>query len=393
MGSRRDFLQSAGASLAVVGNGLVLSPMVQQLALADVSPPRGGRLLGILKFTGERRSGRPFGEKYGDGLSGRLVYDLTKLNPANLTIPNDQFFIRTSFPDRLDLKKRDPWKIHVSGLVEEEMDLPLPDLQRDVKPMGVHLLECSGNTKTASYGLMSAAQWSGIPIDKVLDRIPISRQATRVKIAGFDDYSQGTRRSQFGASWIFTRDQLSKAGAFLATQMNGEPLPKDHGFPIRLIMPGWYGCVSAKWVTDIELVDESAPATSQMREFASRTHQRGNPRKANQFQPATMQQAAMPVRVEKWRANGLLFYRVVGILWGGQRPTDRLMIRFNRNRPYVPVESYDHTTNATWNVWTHSWYPDRPGEYQIRMKIDDPFVPTRRLDRGQYARTVEVTDV
>jgi DMSO/TMAO reductase YedYZ molybdopterin-dependent catalytic subunit len=196
-----------------------------------------------------------------------------------------------------------------------------------------------------------------------------------------------------GASWIFTRDQLESSGAFLATEMNGAPLSPDHGFPIRLVMPGWYGCTCIKWVNEIALVDESAPATSQMREFAQRTHQAGIPKLARDFRPATIDLAAMPVRVEKWVIDGQLEYHVVGILWGGTRCTSALQIRFNPDTNYVPVGSYHHQTSTTWALWTHNWQPKVAGKYWIQLRVADSSIPTRRLDAGYYARKVVLTEV
>jgi DMSO/TMAO reductase YedYZ molybdopterin-dependent catalytic subunit len=94
--------------------------------------------------------------------------------------------------------------------------------------------------------------------------------ASRVLVAGFDDHSQPSQASVAGASWIFTFEQLTRAGAFLATHMNGAPLALDHGAPVRLFVPGWYGCACIKWVNEIRLVGENEPATSQMQEFAAR---------------------------------------------------------------------------------------------------------------------------
>ena len=130
---------------------------------------------------------------------------------------------------------------------------------------------------------------------EVLGMIDVLPQATRVLVSGFDRYSQSQPgASTPGASWIFTVAELEKAGALLATGMNGVPLGLDHGFPIRLMVPNWYGCACIKWVDAITLVDDDAPATSQMREFASRTHQDGVPALARDYKPATMDQAAMP---------------------------------------------------------------------------------------------------
>jgi len=114
--------------------------------------------------------------------------------------------------------------------------------------------------------------------------------------------------------------------------MNGQPLSRDHGAPVRLIMPGWYGCTSIKWVNAITFVDENFLATSQMQEFAARTHQQGVPKLARDYRPAIIDQAAMPIRVEKWFVDGRIKYRVLGILWGGSRLVKALEIRFNPER-------------------------------------------------------------
>lgn len=352
-------------------------------------PFENGVRLGRVEFDDRKRSDAPRERPYGRGLDGRLRTDLSRLEPGKLIIPNDRFYIRTRCPRRLDTRK--PWTIRIGGLVRETVTLGIADLERQVKPMGVHLMECAGS---GTGELISAATWSGAPVSKVLERIRIRPNATRVLIGGFDDHpGYDHRRKELGASWVFTLDQLEKAGAFLATGMNGKPLPRDHGRPVRLFVPGWYGCAGAKWVNRIEFVDDDQPSTAQMREFAGRTHQDGTPRRARDYKPATIGLSAMPTRVEKWRVEGRIVYRVLGILWGGDRRTDDLKIRFGRRGEYVPVESCDHRTNRTWTLWTHTWRPRRAGRYRIRLRVDDPTIPTHRLDVGWYDRTVRIADV
>src|SRR5262249_31474879 len=167
------------------------------------------------------------------------------------------------------------------------------------------------------------------------DRIGAS-PARRVLVSGFDQHSKPSQKSTPGASWIFTREQLESFGAFLATGMNGEALTKDHGAPLRLVVPRWYGCTCIKWLNEIALVGEDAPATSQMKEFASRTHQDGVPALARDYLAASMDQAAMPVRVERWRVASGVLYRIVGVMWGGYALTDALELRDNPDRPREP---------------------------------------------------------
>jgi len=381
MMTRRQLLHiTSGAGIAAVLEG----------GIGCARPPRGpGKVLGLVPFA--EPSEAPSGVVLGSGLDGRLALDLSTLTPQSLITPNDQFFIRTCQPDQLD--SRAPWKIAIQGLVKTPQVLTLDDLRPMVEPQRTHLMECAGNPRDYHFGLISAASWAGIPLARLRPRLEPRRKATSVLISGFDRHSQPSKHSMAGASWVFTWDQLESSGAFLATEMNGQPLSQDHGAPVRLVMPGWYGCTCIKWVDEIALVDAAAPATSQMREFAQRTHQTGIPALARDFQPATIDLAAMPVRVEKWWIEEQLWYRVVGILWGGTRRTQVLLIRFNPDMDYVPVENYDHQTNATWTLWTHFWRPKTPGQYWIQLHVADTHIRTRRLDRGYYSRKVILSPV
>jgi hypothetical protein len=225
----------------------------------------------------------------------------------------------------------------------------------------------------------------------LLDPLP---GATRVLVSGFDDHSQPSWGSFAGASWIFTFEQLNRAGAFLATHMNGVPLPLDHGAPVRLFVPGWYGRGVSRVNDPAGREDE--PATSQMQEFASRTRQKGVPVLARDYSPASLDQAAMPLRIEKWRVagGGRLLYRVVGISWGGYQTTNRLTLRFNANEPFVPVKVCPpQSQNATWTLWSHAWRPAAPGAYTLRLSVDDVRIPQYRLDIGFYDRTVAIAEV
>lgn len=348
-----------------------------------------GEKLGAIPFVGERRDKRRRERITGSGLGGRYRVDLSTLTDDTLVIPNDRFYIRTRCPDRIDYTK--PWTIRIHGLVEEERITRAADIVQQSQPMGVHLLECAGS---GHGGLISAAEWSGVPIGEVLDTVTPKANARRILVSGFDDHSRyNESHDERGADWIFTRKQLDQTGAFLATHINGEVLPHDHGFPVRLVVPGWYGCTCIKWLDEIKFVTDGARATRHMRHYAGRTHQPGVPRSARQYRPAEIDLTASPVRVEQWRVDGRTVYRVIGIIWGGKQTTDELMIRFNADEKYVPVQSCDHKTVATWSLWSHTWRPSKPDRYIIQLQVDDPAIRTRRLDSGYYRRAVDIEDV
>ena len=379
--TRRAFIKSAlgaggGLALGIGCAGPENSP----------DPFAGGELLGSVGFLDGKE---PL--QMGEGLDARLHTDLSALEPATLITPNEHFFVRTRCSDLIDFTR--PWKIAVGGLVERPLQLGLDELKPSIKSMGAVLLECAGNQRRP-FGLMSAAQWSGVPLAAVLQRLSVKPEATGVLVSGFDEYSAKPHSSVPGASWVFSIAEIEKYGAFLATEMNGEPLSPDHGFPVRLVVPRWFSCVDIKWVNEIVLVDVSQKATGQMLEFASRINQQGTPRLARDFDAALIDQAAVPVRIEKWRVSGQLVYRVVGLMWGGERPTDKLMIRFGRDQDPVPVNMpYVQESNNTWTLWSHAWKPARMGFYDITMHIDDASIRTWRLDRGIHRRRVYIRHV
>ncbi len=353
------------------------------------NPFAGSELLGTLDFVQE--GGKPIAKKYGVGWDGRYYTDLSGLAADSLVTATEHFYVRTAYPDLLDPAK--PWKILVDGPGKSAVSLTMASLEPLAKDMGVHLMECSGNGPGGRFGLISAARWTGIPVATVLAEVGLAAGATRLEIAGFDGHSKpsANNHSKPGASWIFTPKQLSDAGAFFATGMNGAPLTPDHGFPVRLVVPGWYGCCDIKWVDRISAVGEGAKASAQMKEFASRTHQVGVPAMAADYLPATIDQAAMPVRVERRRlADGGEALRIVGVMWGGYALTDALTIRIGAAAPAQVTVCPAQHSNATWTLWEHLWAPSKAGSYPITMHIDDPKVPTRRLDKGWYKRVVQV---
>jgi acyl-homoserine lactone acylase PvdQ len=130
-----------------------------------------------------------------------------------------------------------------------------------------------------------------------------------------------------------------------------------------------------------------------MQEYASRTMQNGVPQLAREYKPATIEQAAMPIRIEKWADDEKISYRIVGILWGGTVPVTKLQIRFNPEEDYVDVDNFQQTTNDPWSLWTHVWTPKQPETYMIRLRVSDPGVIARRLETGYYMRSVEILEL
>lgn len=372
--TRRHLISAASASLLLAGCrdsvGVPLDSGETGLDTGETgavlcpSLVEGGTLVALLPF---EDGSLPLEERLESGLDGRYAIDLETLpDTPNPIIDNERHFIRTFAPQNLD-----QWDgLWVDGVMTS---------LAEPKDIGAVLMECSGNGSNRSFGLISAATWAGVPVLELID-------SAYIEVVGLDEHGGSTSSSTQGCSWVFTREQLQDA--ILATHMNGAPLPVDHGAPVRLIVPGWFGCTCIKWVSALNTVDVSAPATSQMREFASRTHQSAAHALARDYAPARIQAAAMPVRVEQWTLDGDTVYLLYGIVWGGQAPAQKLEIRLDQG--WEPVTFCPEPETAqTWTVWRHLWRPAQSGAVDIVLRVAEN-VPQIRLDQGYYARRVVV---
>lgn len=393
MPSRRHFLR---ATVAAAGAAALYDSLVSSLAAqgCGLEPP-AGTLVRTLPLGGPAPARRPtpLGTPVGGaGLDTRQFTDLSRIAPDRQLTPSDEVFVRTAPPP--DLAALAPqWTVTLHGR-DGVRPLPAADLARAARPMGAHVIECSGNADPDNFGLLSAAEWSGVPLADIADRLRPGSADFGLLVTGMDDTSQVARTSLPGASWVLPLADLPRLGAFLATHMNGALLPPAHGAPVRLVVPGWYGCSWIKWVRDIALVGAEAPITSQMAEFAARTHQDGQPRSVAAYRAPTIDVAAMPVRVEQWRDAGRLTCRIVGIVWGGDRPVNELAIRFTTRDRWTrfPVCPSPIAPRA-WSLWSYRWQPTSPGAYDIALSCPTPGVPTRRLDLFYYVRRVRIDEV
>lgn len=401
LATRRYLEESGRPPHLIPGEPLALTPNGKLLDTDFPDSFAGGEFLGYLPFGGEaERNSIVPGERVSQGHNARRIIDpASLLTPEGRKTPADRFYIRTEYPD--ELQPPPEWTIKIHGEVKQTKDVPLKQLLPAVESKGPVLVECSGNVRELRFGLLSMADWAGIPMKKIIEQAGPNSKAKAILVNGFDGDSNlpfhpppYETHSWPTCSWIFTFDQLLEAGAFLATEMNGAPLPKDQGAPVRLVIPGWYGCTGAKWVNEIQFVDDNQPPTLQMQEFASRTFQplhmsEENPRppglgpdKARDYRPATIDQTALPVRVEAWRLDGKLTYRVVGITWGGPKRTDKLLIRFIQgNAPnYGPVQfCQTKTSSPEYGIWCHRWQPKRRGGYWIEMQLGDQKTRSRKM--------------
>jgi DMSO/TMAO reductase YedYZ molybdopterin-dependent catalytic subunit len=164
--------------------------------------------------------------------------------------PPDQFFVIKHF-NQPELDEQD-WSLEFSGLVAAPMTLTLADLKTRPREEVTFTLECSGNSAFPfNPGLVGNAVWAGTPLAPLLDEAGVDERGSEVVFWGADAGEQVWRditiTEQFARSMSLA--DVRADGALIVYEMNGHPLPPEHGFPARLIIPGWYGVANVKWLT------------------------------------------------------------------------------------------------------------------------------------------------
>jgi DMSO/TMAO reductase YedYZ molybdopterin-dependent catalytic subunit len=176
---------------------------------------------------------------------------------GGVVVPTARFYVRNNFPiPNLDASD---YRLRVGGLVDRPLSLSLRDLQNMRSQTEVVTLECAGNGRTGfdppvpgerwQYGAVSTAEWTGVPLVEILDRAGVRTGALEVRFRGADSGEVDKRRGNIHFERSLSLDQARESDPILAWAMNGEPLPIQHGYPLRLVVPGWYGVASVKWLT------------------------------------------------------------------------------------------------------------------------------------------------
>ena len=178
--------------------------------------------------------------------------------------PNDLFFIRSNGPVSIDIPK-DEWRLAVTGLVENELDLSFSDLEGMEQRRITAFLACSGNARGFfpetpavvegtkwGYGAIGNAEWTGVSLIDILNEAGVQPGAVDVVSQG-GDFPEMQRGLPI--------EMATDPNVMLVWQMNGEDLPAPNGGPVRLLVPGWGGIASTKWIVGLEVIDRPFDGT------------------------------------------------------------------------------------------------------------------------------------
>jgi DMSO/TMAO reductase YedYZ molybdopterin-dependent catalytic subunit len=285
------------------------------------------------------------------------------------------------------------WRLQIGGLVERPGEFTLSELQSrsDVRTAAA-VIECSGNSANPALmnGLVGNAEWSGVPLPALLNECGMRAEAREVVFFGADTtaerkWSAGGREysAPHGRS-LFVQDALAP-GPLLAFAMNGQPLPVEQGFPLRLVVPGWYGMAQIKWLTRIEVLDRRYEGQHMSRNCHSLHRLSGDV----WLDTAISRNRLKSVVARLIRQSGR--YRISGAVWGGQSPIRSVDVRIDDGSWRQAALARREGAHA-WLLWSCEWDSPSPGEHRVVSRATNAageVQPTFEEWRRQFASNRE----
>jgi DMSO/TMAO reductase YedYZ molybdopterin-dependent catalytic subunit len=335
---------------------------------------------GVIPVADARQSRQ---EALAAGSAGLLVHGERPLNaelpPAALggeVTPTERFFRRNHFPIP-DLSAED-WRLRVGGLVREPVELGLAHLRGMGRQSAVVTLECAGNGRTLFsspvagerwvLGAVSSARWTGVPLADVLDLAGIAPGSREVVFRGADGgMVEGVDEPVRFERSLTVGDAL-ESGALLVYEMNGEPLPARYGYPVRLVVPGWYAVASVKWLTEIELTDEPFTGYFQDNHYVYEWQRDG----AQVREPVGLQRIRAlitePANGGAAPAGSVLTVR--GVAWSGAAAVTRVEVAAG-TASWRDAELVGEPQSSGWQRWELAVAGLPPGPSRIRARAYD----------------------
>lgn len=299
----------------------------------------------------------------------RRVFDIRTID-GPLT-PADRFFTTQHYGH----PEIDPaaFRLTISGLVTRQVSLSLAELKKLGSVDLVAGFECSGNGKPLQ-GLSSNGRWTGVPLRTVLNRAGVKPEAREFVFFGADhgeeevDFRGRVTKvdQQFGRS--LSRDRALAPEPLLAYALNGAPLTKHQGFPLRLIVPGWYGVANVKWLSQIHVQQEAYLGKYQARWYRTlRGETIGGETKWTETAVTHMRLKSFIARVTRAGAE----HRVLGVALNDGTPLKSVEVRID-DGPWQPAVMDPATRDKySWKLFTYSWKGASPGEHTLVSRAID----------------------
>ena len=278
------------------------------------------------------------------------------------------------------------WQLSIEGLVEKPRVFSVAELKGLPSRTVRVTMECAGNGRgqlSPRYPSVpwleegvSTAEWTGVPLQTVLSHATLSPKSTEIAFHGADRGIDAGVEHYFARS--LAREDALRDDVLVAYAMNGAPLPPQHGAPLRLVVPRWYGMASVKWLRSIEALDRPFDGLQQARGYHFRrvAGEKGEPCTLMRVN-SLMAPPGIPDFYTRRRIVEAGAVEITGRAWSGAAPVERLEFGLDGHWTAARVAPQQHA--LSWMRWSFVWHAT-PGEHELACRATDAAGNTQPLE-------------
>lgn len=267
----------------------------------------------------------------------------------------------------------------INGLVTSPLILSLHDLMQMPSETVKIVMECSGNKRGFfrpkvfgeqwKKGAMSQGVWKGVALRTILNLAGLRMNAKEVVVEGFDN----GKRSDVDQVFHFTRslplDKALHPDTMIAYELNGQPIPFKHGYPLRLIVPQWYAMASVKWVKQITVIEEQFSGPFQSIDYMYYPNQEDN---KGAYPVTTMNVNSTIQKPLDMDVLNTGTHEIRGLAWSGSGTITKVEISLDGGQTWANTNiETNPQADYSWIAWSYSWNVTEKGEYTILSKATD----------------------
>ncbi len=236
------------------------------------------------------------------------------------------------------------WRLEIGGMVQERRSYTLAEIKAMPAVTQETTLMCISNQIGA--GLMSNAQWRGVPMRDLLGPARPDAAGKKVLLHGVDNYTDS-----------FPLEKAMNPTTLIVYEMNGEPLPDHHGAPARVIVPGYFGEKHVKWITRIEVTDDQAKGFYEKQGWGP------------DFTVPVRSRIDVPGDQEKLEFSKLTSgVPIKGVAFAGDRGVTRVEVSTDDGKQWQDARIDYPGTKLTWVLWSFDWRPTEPGDHRVTVR-------------------------
>jgi sulfane dehydrogenase subunit SoxC len=291
-----------------------------------------------------------------------------------------------------DIPAVDPaeWRLDIGGLVDKPLALSLDDIEAMPATSLAVTMECAGNGRTALsprpvsqpwiLEAVGTGQWRGASLRDVLTKTAPRAEAREVVFTGLDHGLEGGIEQDYQRA--LSVEDANRGEVLLAYELNGAALPPQHGFPLRLVVPGWYGMTSVKWLKSIELTSEPFAGYQQDHSYRLRQSPEETGTPITRIVPRSlMMPPGFPEFLSRRRIVNQVPCTIQGRAWSGWGAITSVEVSADGGRLWAPARlEKPEASRWAWRGWTYEWNPATAGEYELCCRARDDAGNVQPLD-------------